>query len=219
MSWNNLIAMHFPLIVAPVLKLSDKFEDTITLKAGASTVVEVPFMASPKPTVEWTWQSPVESAQPTSPRFKADTILGMTSLPLAKVKREDAGQYKVHIANELGDVTVSVNLIVLDKPSVPRNPQVSENTGERVVFTWEEPEFAGGAPGEKLDYIIEMREPSMRTGKPVCKTSDLSTPVEKLQIDKTYIFMVAAKNSIGQSEFAESKPVSTKLDFGKLMSI
>ncbi|VDD78957.1 unnamed protein product, partial [Mesocestoides corti] len=37
--------------VAPSLRLSEKFEDTIILKAGASTVVEVPFVASPKPSI------------------------------------------------------------------------------------------------------------------------------------------------------------------------
>ncbi|VDL91668.1 unnamed protein product [Schistocephalus solidus] len=194
--------------------MSEKFEDTIILKAGASTVVEVPFMASPKPTVEWTWKSPVEGSQPTKPRFKPDVAAGLTSLPLGKVKREDAGDYTVVIANELGESTVTVHLIVLDKPSPPRNPQVTDNTGERVVFEWQEPEFPGGEPGSTLEYVVEMREASMRTGKPVTKTTELSTPIEPLQIDKTYVFMVAAKNSVGQSDFVEAKPVSTKLDFG-----
>uniref|UniRef100_A0A5K3FZB1 TITIN n=1 Tax=Mesocestoides corti TaxID=53468 RepID=A0A5K3FZB1_MESCO len=35
--------------IAPTLNLPANFEDTIILKAGASTVVEVPFVASPKP--------------------------------------------------------------------------------------------------------------------------------------------------------------------------
>lgn len=200
--------------MAPVLKLTDKFEDTVILKAGGSSVVEIPFMASPKPTVKWTWKTPVEGSQPIAPRFKPDTILGMTSMPFGKVKREDAGDYTVVLSNELGEVTATVHLIVLDKPSIPRNPQITENTGERVHFKWDEPEFPGGEPGSTLDYVVEMRESSMRAGKPVTKTTDLSTPVEGLQADKSYIFMVAAKNSVGQSEFAETKPVSTKLDYG-----
>nr|VZI40615.1 unnamed protein product [Spirometra erinaceieuropaei] len=200
--------------LAPVLRLSEKFEDTIILKAGASTVVEVPFMASPKPTVEWTWKSPVEGSQPTTPRFKPDVAPGLTSLPLGKVKREDAGDYTVVIANELGESTVTVHLIVLDKPSPPRNPQVTDNTGERVIFKWQEPEFPGGEPGSTLEYVVEMREASMRAGKPVTKTTQLSTPIEGLQLNKSYVFMVAAKNSVGQSDFVEAKPVSTKLDFG-----
>lgn len=202
--------------VAPTLHLSEKFEDTIVLKAGGSTVVEVPFTASPKPSIKWTWKSPVEGASETSPRFKPETAMaGLTSLPLSKVKREDAGDYKVEIANELGDVSVTVHLIVLDKPMPPRNPHVTDNTGERVVFHWEEPEFAGIEPGgAPLEYVVEMREATQRVGKPVTKTTEMSTPVEPLTVDKSYIFAVAAKNSVGQSEFVETKPVSTKLQYG-----
>lgn len=203
-------------LVAPLLRLSDKFEDTIILKSGASSVVEVPFVASPKPIVKWTWKPATEGSGETSPRFKPDTaVAGLTSLPLGKVKREDAGDYTVTIVNELGEVSVTVHLIVLDKPSPPRNPHVTDNTGERVNFHWEEPEFAGLEPGgAPLTYVVEMREATQRVGKPVTQTTELSTPVESLTVDKSYIFAVAAKNTVGQSDFVETKPVSTKLQYG-----
>ncbi|OON14171.1 fibronectin type III domain protein [Opisthorchis viverrini] len=143
----------------------------------------------------------------------------MTSLPLGKVKREDAGDYEVVIKNELGEVSVTVQLIVLDKPSAPRQPDVSENTGERVVFHWIEPEFLGispdVAPTEGITYVVEMREATQRVGKPVTTTKELSTPIDGLQLNKSYIFSVAAKNEVGQSDFVDSKPVSTKLEYGK----
>lgn len=205
--------------VAPTLRLSDKFEDTIILKSGASTVVEVPFVASPKPSIKWTWKTPVEGSVETTPpaRFKPDTAVGgLTSLPLNKVKREDAGDYTVTIANEIGEVSVTVHLIVLDKPSPPRNPHVTENTGESVLFHWEEPEFTGvkDTSVTPLTYVVEMREATQRVGKPVRETKELSTAVEALTVDKNYVFSVAARNEVGQSEFVETKPVSTKLDFG-----
>lgn len=204
------------LVVAPTLHLSEKWEDTIVLKAGGSSVVEVPFTASPKPSIKWTWKSTVEGASETSPRFKPETAMaGLTSLPLSRVKREDAGDYKVEIENELGSVSVTVHLVVLDKPSPPRNPHVTDNTGERVVLHWEEPEFAGVQPGgAPLEYVVEMREATQRANKPVTKTTQLSTPVEALTVDKSYIFAIAAKNSVGQSDFVETKPVSTKLQYG-----
>ena len=206
-------------VVVPALRLSEAFEETISLKAGASSVVEVPFVASPKPTIKWTFKPATEGAGETSPRFKPDTaVAGLTSLPLGKVKREDAGDYSVSIANELGEVSTTVHLIVLDKPSAPRNPHVTDNTGERVVLNWQQPEFTGLLPGDdsttSLEYVIEMREASQRVGKPVTSTTDLLTPIESLQVDKTYIFAVAAKNAVGQSDFAETKPVSTKLSYG-----
>ncbi|KAF5393987.1 Immunoglobulin I-set domain protein, partial [Paragonimus heterotremus] len=42
--------------VAPTLRLSDKFTDRLILKAGASAVIEIPFAASPKPKVQWSWR-------------------------------------------------------------------------------------------------------------------------------------------------------------------
>lgn len=215
--------LYFSVAVAPTLRLSEKFTDKLVLKAGASSVLEIPFLASPKPKVQWSWKPRVRpdsepgSAQP--PRFKPDVVSGLTSLPMGKVKREDAGDYEVVISNELGETSVTVQLIVLDKPSAPRQPEVSENTGERVLFHWVEPEFLGLSAevtaAEGLTYVVEMREATQRVGKPVTTTGQLQTPIEGLQLNKSYIFSVAAKNDIGQSEFVDTKPVSTKLDYGK----
>ncbi|THD17988.1 Titin [Fasciola hepatica] len=210
------------LRVPPTLRLTDKFKDKLILKAGESSVVEVPFVANPKPTVRWSWKPRVtptsEPGLPQQPRFKPDVVSGLTSLPFGKVKREDAGDYEVVISNELGEVTVTVQLIVLDKPSVPRQLEVSENTGESVLFSWCEPEFTGLSadiePGTGLAYVIEMREATQRVGKPVTTTSDLKTSIEGLQTNKSYIFSVAAKNDVGQSDFVDTKPVSTKLEYG-----
>ncbi|KAK4474302.1 hypothetical protein MN116_000353, partial [Schistosoma mekongi] len=208
--------------IAPTLKLSESFRDKVIMKAGEAAVFEIPFVASPKPTVTWSWRPrtrpDAELGSPQSPRFKADVVSGLTSLPVSKVKREDAGEYSVVISNELGEVTVSIELIVLDKPSVPRNLLVSENTGESVLFSWTEPEFLGVHPDVAvsggLSYVVEMRESSQRASKSVTVTSELASRIDKLQVNKSYVFSVAAKNDVGQSEFAETSPVSTKLEYG-----
>ncbi|VDQ07737.1 unnamed protein product [Trichobilharzia regenti] len=209
--------------VPPTLRLSDSFSDRVIMKAGSAAVFEIPFIASPKPKVEWKWRPrtrpDAELGAPQTPRFKPDVVSGLTSLPVSKVKREDAGEYSVVISNELGEVSVSIELIVLDKPSVPRNLEVSENTGESVLFSWSEPEFVGVAPGvdvsQELLYVVEMRESSQRASRSVSVTSELSVRIDGLQLNKSYVFSVAAKNDVGQSEFAETKPVSTKLEYGE----
>ncbi|CAH8628965.1 unnamed protein product [Schistosoma margrebowiei] len=215
--------------VPPTLRLSDSFSDRVIIKAGGAMVFEIPFTASPKPKVEWTWRQrsrPDGELGPVqSPRFKADVVSGLTSLPVSKVKREDAGDYTVVISNELGEVSVTIQMIVIDKPSVPRDLEVSENSGESVLLSWKEPEFVGlstttttdvsvSGAGGLLEYVVEMRESSQRAGRGVRKTSELSVRIDDLQINKSYVFSVAAKNDVGQSEFAETKPVSTKLDYG-----
>uniref|UniRef100_A0A5K4F5G0 Titin n=1 Tax=Schistosoma mansoni TaxID=6183 RepID=A0A5K4F5G0_SCHMA len=213
--------------IAPTLKLSESFSDKVIMKAGEAAVFEIPFVASPKPTVTWSWRprtrpdAELGSAQ--TPRFKADVVSGLTSLPVSKVKREDAGEYSVVISNELGEVTVSIELIVLDKPSVPRNLVASENTGESVLFSWTEPEFLGLHPdvgvSDGLSYVVEMRESNQRASRSVTVTSELNTVIDKLQVNKSYVFSVAAKNDVGQSEFAETSPVSTKLEYAVVSSI
>ncbi|VDO92469.1 unnamed protein product [Schistosoma mattheei] len=213
--------------IAPTLKLSESFSDKVIMKAGEAAVFEIPFVASPKPTVTWSWRprtrpdAELGSAQ--TPRFKADVVSGLTSLPVSKVKREDAGEYSVVISNELGEVTVSIELIVLDKPSVPRNLVASDNTGESVLFSWTEPEFLGLHPdvgvSDGLSYVVEMRESNQRASRSVTVTSELNTLIDKLQVNKSYVFSVAAKNDVGQSEFAETSPVSTKLEYGKFVFV
>ena len=93
--------------------------------------------------------------------------------------------------------------------------------GERVLFHWVEPEFLGISPDvsatEGITYVVEMRESTQRVGKPVTTTKELQTPIEGLQLNKSYIFSVAAKNEVGQSDFVDTKPVSTKLEYGEFV--
>ena len=207
-----------PILVIPTINLPDNFEKTLVMPVGSSAVIEVPFSASPKPTIAWTWKAPTEGAvETTQMRFTPETaIAGLTNLPLKKVRREEAGQYKVIITNELGETSVTVHVVVLDKPSPPRNPRVTDNTGESVQLHWEEPLFTGLEPGatKPLEYVVEMREVTQRANKPVTTVTDLSTPVQGLTVDRKYIFAIAAKNTVGQSDFVETQPVSTKLSFG-----
>ncbi|VDM17726.1 unnamed protein product [Hydatigera taeniaeformis] len=105
-------------------------------------------------------------------------------------------------------------MIVLDKPSPPRNFRVVSNTGICISLQWDEPEFIGAGMDEVLEYVVQMRLLPKRTFKPVSKTTMLCIDVGDLQTGNSYIFSVAAQNSVGLSDFIETEPVSTELDFG-----
>ncbi|OON14169.1 fibronectin type III domain protein [Opisthorchis viverrini] len=200
--------------VQPTLRLSQDFSSKLLMKAGTSNIIEVPFAASPKPKVTWTYGAVGDLVPSERPRFKTDTVSGLTSIALAKVKPEDEGLYQVTITNELGETTCTVELIVLDKPSVPRNPKISDNTGESVLFSWEEPQYPGH--GEKpIEYVVEMRELPKQSQTPVLNTTELQTPIDNLLTDKSYVFSVAARNEMGQSDFVHTQPITTKLQYGK----
>lgn len=44
--------------------------------------------------------------------FSDQTIRGMTALTISRAQRQDAGEYKLKIKNKLGDVTLTVKVIV-----------------------------------------------------------------------------------------------------------
>jgi len=82
----------------------------LVLKAQASAVIEIPFTASPTPTVEWKYKG---GHLPDARRFKEDTITNMTSLSMSKVVKKDAGDYSLLIQNSLGKATFNIKLVVL----------------------------------------------------------------------------------------------------------
>lgn len=84
--------------------------DTLTLNAGASTAIEIPFTANPQPKVTWNFNN---GNLPDPKRIKSQTINNMTSLTMAKVVLKDAGDYKVTLANENGDTSFTIKVIVL----------------------------------------------------------------------------------------------------------
>ena len=82
----------------------------MTLRAGASAALELPFSACPQPDVSWTFKG---GRLPDSRRFKTDNIYNMTSMTMAKILKTDAGEYNLTLSNPHGKVTWSVKLIVL----------------------------------------------------------------------------------------------------------
>ena len=91
-------------------KFGGDIKDTLTLNAGASHVLELPFSANPMPKVTWTYN---DAGLPDAKRFKSQTVSGMTSLTMAKVVLKDAGDYKVTLENDSGQASWTVKLIVL----------------------------------------------------------------------------------------------------------
>lgn len=94
-------------------KIGDlSFKDKIILKAGSSTVIEIPFTGSPKPAATWQFKG---GKLPDQKRFKVDTIVNMTSMTMSKVIRSDSGKYTVGLQNEFGKANVTIEVVVLGR--------------------------------------------------------------------------------------------------------
>ena len=94
--------------VAPTLGKHD-YGDKLVLKAQASAVIEIPFSASPEPSVEWKYKG---GRLTDTRRFREETVPGMTSLSMSKVTKKDAGDYSMMLENALGKATFTIKLIV-----------------------------------------------------------------------------------------------------------
>ena len=82
----------------------------MTVKAGSSLALELPFTASPQPEVTWTWKG---GRLPDRRRFKEDTIKNMTSLTMAKITKADVGDYSVTLSNKHGESTFTIKIAIL----------------------------------------------------------------------------------------------------------
>ena len=96
--------------VAPKLKLDKKFQDRIVLKSNESKIIEVPFVASPMPKVSWDYNGGKFTDEK---RITVQTIRGMTALTISRAQRPDAGEYNLIIKNDIGDVSLTITVLVL----------------------------------------------------------------------------------------------------------
>ena len=94
--------------MAPTLG-KHEYKDKLVLKAGASAVIEIPFSASPQPSVVWKYKG---GHLPDARRFREETVAGMTSLSMSKVHKKDAGDYSMMLQNQLGKATFTIKLLV-----------------------------------------------------------------------------------------------------------
>jgi hypothetical protein len=97
--------------VPPTLGKHD-YKDKLILKAGTSVALELPFTASPQPTVTWKFKG---GHMPDMRRFKEDSIYNMTSLTMSKVVKTDAGDYSLGLENPHGKAAFSIKVIILGK--------------------------------------------------------------------------------------------------------
>lgn len=191
-------------------RFTSDLSDTLRLKTGSSSAVEVPFAGNPQPKVTWTYNDKPLSNK----RIKTETIVNMTSMTLAKVIRNDSGPFKVTLENEHGQCSFTINLIVLDKPSPPTNLTVTGFSETSINLKWSEPEDDGGC--EITGYVIEKREANKRSWTKVDEITEMELSCQGLTKDCQYVFRVAAKNECGLSDFVElSKPVTAKSEHGK----
>ena len=207
------------LLVPPAFRLDKQFSKEIIIPRGQTKIIEIPFVATPRPKVVWTHNGKViEESTETRIRSgtKVESVPGLTCLTIAKAEKSMSGTYTLKIENPLGSTEIALTVKVLDVPSSVRNLQTTQMLGDSCKLKWEPPAEDGDAP--PLEYIVERKEViSGRRGIPqqLTITKDTEFDATELVIGKSYVFQVTASNSVGKSEPVETATVLAKFSFGK----
>ena len=184
--------------VPPTFKV-DKANERLVMKVGTSAAIEFPFCAHPMPEINWTYNK--GSRLPDAKRMREESIYGMTSLTLAKVKRSDSGNYNVSLENEHGKASLIVKVVVLDKPGPPESFKVVACSEQTIDLRWQPPLDDGGSLIS--GYVLERRDPGRSMWHKDGTADDMEYVAIGLTEGQRYNFRVAAQNDVGTGEFVE----------------
>lgn len=199
-----------PMKESPKLRLDHLIGRKIKVRAGEPININIPISGAPTPTISWT-----KGSIPLIPshRLSAETKNDETKLSIEKSVREDAGKYTITASNAHGKDSADIEVIVVDKPGVPKGPLLTQPvTHDAVSLTWQPPTDDGGS--EITGYVVEVAEFGVNDWRTVAGfCPKCSFTVKNLTEGKKYVFRVRAENLYGVSDPLESKPTIAKSPF------
>ncbi|KAI5639981.1 immunoglobulin i-set domain-containing protein [Phthorimaea operculella] len=189
---KNFIAK--PRFLAP--KIDRRHLRDVTISSGSTLKMEAVITGEPAPAVEWRYQNmplrPSKAVTIDSPDY-------FTKLIIRPARRDDSGEYTVTAVNSSGKDTVTINVVVTDKPMKPEGPlQISDVHKEGCTLKWKRPKDDGGAPIEY--YQVDKLDTETGTWVPCARSEEPKCDVTGLTPGKEYRFRVSAVNSEGESE-------------------
>lgn len=189
--------------------------EDLVIKANTRLEYNVPIRGAPRPTVTWSVDGTKISE---SDRVEMQTYGKQTILDIPFSRRSDSGRYTLTLENELGKVSATGTVTVLDRPARPEGPlRVSDITRESCRVSYGIPFDDGGSP--ILHYLIEKMDVSRGTWTEAAEVSGLTAEILNLVHMKEYHFRVKAVNAIGESDpLVTDKSIIAKNAIGKLFS-
>ncbi|VDK78974.1 unnamed protein product [Dibothriocephalus latus] len=173
-------------------------QNEIRLRAGEPLSIPIPITGAPKPVIAWT-----KDGGSVPQTAKITDTEELTGLDIPSTVRGDSGIYKIHLSNDYGEDEADIKVVVMDKPSPPRDLEVFDVFAEHCSLKWKPPLDDGGCP--ITDYIVEKCDESVGIWEPVTGiVRDEQVMVKGLQKDKPYLFRVKAVNRMGDSAPCET---------------
>lgn len=185
---------------APQWNLPSDFQEHITVRAGRNVFLELPFLACPSASINWSFNNgPVEHEN-----VNVTKETNITTFKINKATLDQQGIYLCLVENDFGKCTMSIDVKVLDRPDKPQSVTSSNQSPNDILVKWETPLRDGGKP--ITGYIVEKRESDKRIWQHVATTDskNLQIVAPNLSRQVPYFFRIMAQNEIGISEPAET---------------
>ena len=183
-----------PRFLAP--KIERKNLKDVTLSAGSSLKFDVDIIGEPPPTVTWAVDG---IALKEGKSISIENVDYNSKLAVRPVKRGDSGQYTITAVNSSGKDSVTVTVVVTDKPAKPEGPlNISDVHKHGCKLGWKRPKDDGGAPIEY--YEVEKLDPETGLWTPAGRSTEPNMEVTGLTPGQEYKFRVKAVNKEGDSE-------------------
>uniref|UniRef100_A0A1I7VVS1 non-specific serine/threonine protein kinase n=1 Tax=Loa loa TaxID=7209 RepID=A0A1I7VVS1_LOALO len=199
-------AIAKPMFQAPMFGI-DIHGKEFRVRAGEPLDINVPYIASPKPDLNWVKNGQILSS--------VETDDSKTRLYIKESKRSDSGVCTITASNSYGDTQATIKICVVDRPGPPEGPLAySETSRHSVTLRWCPPEDDGGS--EVTGYRIEYQEAGTPNWVRVIEAVGGNTyTVRGLDHGKQYRFRVRAENVMGLSEPLVGAPVVAKDPFDR----
>ncbi|XP_027029085.2 immunoglobulin superfamily member 22 [Tachysurus fulvidraco] len=193
-----------PPVIDPTL-LEMLSSQLVTVKAGESAIVRIPFKGKPTPKVTW-YKDGLELVDDS--RTVVERSGDSSTLILSKCVREDSGSVMVKLKSDCGSATATVQLSVIDRPKPPQGKvDFTECSSKCITMKWKAPRDNGGQ--KVTSYVIERRMAGKKAWIKVGEVDGDTTTFcnDKVEEGKSYEYRIRALNPQGLSDPLETEQV------------
>ncbi|XP_036390385.1 immunoglobulin superfamily member 22-like [Megalops cyprinoides] len=177
----------------------------VTVKAGQTATIKIPFKGKPLPKVTW-YKDGIEMTE--DERTTVEREADSTTLVLSKCVREDSGAVMLRLKSDCGTAIANLHLNVVDHPKPPQGKvEFLERTGKCITMKWKAPRDNGGK--QVTSFVIERRVAGKKSWIKVGEVDSSTTSFsnDKVEEGKAYQYRIRAVNSQGTSEPLETEEV------------
>merc|ERR1711917_24249 len=179
------------------------YKNTVYVKLEDNVQIRLPVTGIPAPTIKWC----NETGEPLAESTKINSVLEKTDeglvavLNICEAQRSYAGIYMAKAVNSVGEKTLKMNVIVMDRPSEPmgRDECYNDVEAESLMLDWSPPKEDGGSP--VTHYVVNKLDKTLGVWSEVSSFVIRSgMKVGKLVNGHVYKFKIQAVNKYDISE-------------------